>query len=315
MKGCIYQLLAAATILSSTGVHLVAGHSQINYLIINGALFHGFNPKSNNNPANVIGWSTTATDNGFVPPSNYSTPDIICHRDGKPAKAHAPVKAGDKIHLQWNGWPISHRGPVLSYLAPCRPASTTNGSDGCASVDKTKLSFFKIDDSRPGFVDESGGIPGYWATNVLIASNNSWMLQIPPTLSPGPYILRHELLALHYANEPDGAQNYPQCINLWVTAGTSNTASSSQSVLSQPNALGMPAEKLYGEHDPGVDIDIYQTLTTYAIPGPTVVSGATPIPLSMQTSSLYMADGTPVSVSASRTYPFPGPARRTPLRS
>jgi cellulase len=282
----------AATLLT---LNLVAAHSHINYVIVNGLLYQGFNPHIPNNPDNVIGWSTTASDDGFVPPSNYSSTDIICHRDGKPAKAHVPIKAGDKMHIQWNGWPLSHHGPVLSYLAPC------SGADGCASVDKTKLSFSKIDNSSPALVSESGGPPGSWATDVLIASNNSWLLEIPPTLEPGPYVLRHEIVALHYANQPDGAQNYPQCMNLWVMpANTSAVGGSSVLALGQ----GVAATKLYKASDPGVDIDIYKNLTTYVIPGPTVVSGAAPVALTKQALSRSTADGTPVSVTASKTAPF-----------
>ncbi|KAK3939315.1 endo-1,4-beta-glucanase [Diplogelasinospora grovesii] len=282
----------------------VAAHSHIDYLIINGLVYGGFDPTGRTaNPPSVVGWSTTVEDDGFVPPSNYSTPDIVCHRNGSPAKVHAPVKAGDKIHVQWNGWPESHRGPVMSYLAPC-----TAADGGCASVDKTKLSWTKIDNSAPALLNYTGGLPGLWATNVLIGSNNSWLVGIPEGLETGPYVLRHELLALHYAARPDGAQNYPQCLNLWVegrdTGGvTSNSGGSNETVL---GSKGIPAVGMYKANDPGVAIDIYaKTLTTYIVPGPTVVSGAQPVPMSMQVLSLPTAAGTPVVVvSGAKTLPF-----------
>lgn len=296
------RLVATAAVLVALASNTVSAHSHINYVIVNGLLYQGFNPHTPNNPTNVVGWSTAATDDGFVPPSNYSNPDIICHRGARPASAHVPIRAGDRMSIQWNGWPLSHHGPVLSYLAPC-PASAP---DGCASVDKTQLSFSKIDDSSPALVSEApGGPPGTWATDVLIASNNSWLLEIPPSLEPGAYVLRHEIVALHYANQPDGAQNYPQCLNLWVMPPASDKAtptvtSGGRLVL----AAGMEATKLYRASDPGVDIDIYKNLTTYAIPGPTVVSGAAPVALGQQAKSLSMGDGTPVSVVASQTAPF-----------
>ncbi|KAB5570001.1 glycosyl hydrolase family 61-domain-containing protein [Coniochaeta sp. 2T2.1] len=287
MRALVTMLLSSLTTLK-----FAAAHSHINYVIVNGLLYQGFIPEKPNNPANVIGWSTTATDDGFVPPSNYSTADIICHRDATPAKAHVPIRAGDKLNIQWNGWPLSHHGPVLSYLAPC------SGADGCASADKTKLSFSKIDNSSPALISESGGPPGNWATDVLIASNNSWLLEMPPTLEPGAYVLRHEIVALHYANKPDGAQNYPQCINLWVMPpSTSTPTTSGKLVLGQ----GVEATKLYKASDPGVVIDIYKNLTSYAIPGPTVVSGAAPVALEQQSKSLSMGNGTPVSIVASKT--------------
>ncbi|KAJ9136888.1 Glycosylhydrolase family 61-11 [Pleurostoma richardsiae] len=256
-------------------------------------MYRGFDPKSKENPANVVGWSTTAADDGFVPPSNYSTPDIVCHRAGAPAEAHMPVKPGDKIHIQWNGWPQSHKGPVLSYLAPC-------GSTGCAGVDKTNLKFFKIDNSAPTFLNDTGGPPGFWATDVLIASNNSWVLEIPPVLAPGPYVLRHEIIALHYAARPDGAQNYPQCFNVWVAGDGVSAAGSTVG-----QGQGGVATGFYKPSDPGISIDIYRTISTYAIPGPTMVSGAAPVPMASQHVGQLAGPGTPVLVQETTTVPFP----------
>ncbi|KAK0630930.1 glycosyl hydrolase family 61-domain-containing protein [Bombardia bombarda] len=298
------RLLWPSILLAITAILPPAlAHSHINYILINGLLYRGFDPtgRSGATPANTIGWSTTADGDEFVPPSNYSTPDIICHRDGAPAKSHAPVKAGDRIHIQWNGWPQSHHGPVLSYLAPC------GGSDGCASVDGAQLNWTKIDNSAPALLSETGGPPGNWATDVLIASNNSWLVGIPAGLAPGPYVLRHEIIALHYANKPDGAQNYPQCLNLWVegeTGGGAAVAAGATEVL--PGAGATPATKLYRATDPGVSVDIYKTLTTYAIPGPTVVSGAAPVAMAEQKMvSLSRGDGTPVLVKGTQTVAFP----------
>jgi hypothetical protein len=53
---------------------------------------------------------------GFVSPANYSRPDIICHVGGTAPPAYGPVRAGDRIHMQWNGWPIGHVGPNLKHM-------------------------------------------------------------------------------------------------------------------------------------------------------------------------------------------------------
>lgn len=298
----LYGFFVAAAIASSA-----AAHSHIDYVLVNGVSYAGYLPKlGSQNPPNVVGWSTTVTDDGFVPPSNYTTPDIICHRDGAPPRAHVPVRPGDRIHLQWNGWPESHNGPVQTYLASCssnHASNTSNQDGGCAGVDKTRLEFFKIDDSAPVFFNESGGPPGLWATETLIANNNSWLVEVPPTLAPGPYVLRHEIIALHYANRTNGAQNYPQCFNLWVTEaapGASNSTATS-SVAED----GIPATEMYHADDPGILIDIYKNLTTYNIPGPTLAANAVPIPVPSQTNMLSMAIGTPVLVSGTTTMPFP----------
>lgn len=146
-------------------------------------------------------------------------------------------------------WPDSHHGPVLDYLAPC------NGN--CETVDKTTLEWFKID--QVGYIN--GSNPGFWATDVLIADNSTWLVQIPASLEPGNYVLRHEIIALHSAGSIDGAQNYPQCFNLAVTgSGT----------LAPPS--GTLGTALYSETDPGILYNLYTDVENYTIPGPTLYS-------------------------------------------
>lgn len=128
----------------------------------------------------------------------------------------------------------------------------------CSTVDKTTLEFFKIDEA--GLISDATS-PGTWASDDLIANNNSWSITIPSTIASGPYVLRHEIIALHSAGSTDGAQNYPQCINLMVTGGGSDTPA------------GVLGESLYTETDPGILVNIYMTGLSYTIPGPTLYSG------------------------------------------
>ena len=97
-------------------------------------------------------------------------------------------------------------GPMIDYLANC------NGD--CTTVDKTKLLFNKIDEA--GLINGSPP-PGTWASDTKIANNNSWISTIPSTIAPGNYVLRHETITLHSAENVGGAQAYPQCINLKIT--------------------------------------------------------------------------------------------------
>lgn len=179
-------------------------HSHVNNLVINGVYWQGYDPTSYpymSSPPTVVGWTAADTDNGFVSPDAYQTGDIICHKNATPAGGHAAVKAGDKISIQWAvPWPDSHKGPVLSYLAAC------NGN--CETVDKTTLQFFKIDNL--GYLN--GSDPGTWADDLLIANNNTWLVQIPANIAPGNYVLRHEIIALHSAGSANGAQNCQYCL-------------------------------------------------------------------------------------------------------
>jgi Auxiliary Activity family 9 (formerly GH61) len=185
-----------------------------------------------------------------VAPDAYAGPDIICHKSATNAQATATVSAGGTVTMEWNTWPSSHKGPVIDYLAPC------NGA--CSTVDKTSLEFFKIDEQ--GLISDTTA-PGTWASDNLISNNNSWAITIPTGIASGPYILRHEIIALHSAGSTDGAQNYPQCINLEVTGGGSDVPA------------GTLGEALYSETDPGILVNIYTTGLSYSIPGPTLYSG------------------------------------------
>jgi cellulase len=61
--------------------------------------------------------------------------DIIWHRKGTDAQIAAPIKAGSKIAIKWDTWPVSHKWPT-DFLA--------NYNGPCETVDKTRLPWFKI---------------------------------------------------------------------------------------------------------------------------------------------------------------------------
>lgn len=233
----------------------VSAHGFVQEITIDGVAYEGYNvfkhPYQPEVPT-VVGWTNTATDSGFVSPDKYNTPDIICHLDATNAKGHARVAAGGSVWLQWNDWPESHSGPVLDYLASC-------GDDGCESVDKTDLKFFKIDEK--GLIDGSSA-PGHYAADELFENGKGWMVQIPESIKPGFYVLRHEIIALHSAHEKNGAQNYPQCINLEITGSGTE----------QPE--GVPGMELYKADDAGIFFNIYMSRDSYPIPGPAVMKGA-----------------------------------------
>ncbi|KFA53256.1 hypothetical protein S40293_04722 [Stachybotrys chartarum IBT 40293] len=268
------------------GAVSVAAHGHVDTIVINGVQYAGYDVTSlpyQSNPPVVVGWANGATDNGFVGPEAYGTEDIICHRDSQNAQGRAQVAAGDSIFIQWNTWPESHKGPVLDYLAPC-------GDQGCAAVDKTTLEFFKIDEV--GLVDGSG-TPGTYGDDLLIENGNGWMVKIPETIAPGQYVLRHEIIALHSAGQENGAQNYPQCFNLEITgSGTEVPA-------------GTLGTELYKADDEGILFNIYQSLTSYPVPGPAVIAGASAV---SQATSAVASTGVPTEGAGSGSAPTTAPA-------
>ena len=241
--------VAALTALASH----VAAHGYIDQIKVGSTYYQGYNPTTfpyMNPIPQVAGWTINDGSEGFISPSQYATPDIICHTAATPGQAHITVAAGSQVEFLWTPWPDTHLGPVITYLANC------NGA--CESVDKTTLDFVKFDAS--GLV--TPGDPGTWATQNLIAQNNTWTVTIPSSLAPGNYVLRNEIIALHSAGSANGAQNYPQCINFAITgSGTAKPA-------------GTLGESLYHETDPGILFNIYQQNNNYTIPGPALWSGA-----------------------------------------
>jgi lytic cellulose monooxygenase (C1-hydroxylating) len=125
----------------------------------------------------------------------------------------------------------------------------------CTAATASSLSWTKI--------AQNGYNSGTWATDTLATNNYTSTLEIPPKLKAGNYVIRHEIIALHGASVDDGAQNYPQCLNIKV--GGSGT-------VSLPS--GTAGTSLYTRTDPGILFNLYTTFTSYTIPGPALWTGA-----------------------------------------
>ncbi|GFF55909.1 polysaccharide monooxygenase Cel61a [Aspergillus udagawae] len=265
---------------------LAAAHGHIDRIDIDDKSYGGFlvdqYPHEQNVP-DLIAWSTADTQDAYIQTFDYNQPNIICHQDAKPGALAGEVAAGGKVTIHWSRWFEDHRGPVISYLANC------NGS--CASVNKTNLEFFKIEEA--GLLDNSKS-PGRWASDELMAANNTWTVNIPSDIAPGDYVLRHEIIALHNARQDNGAQAYPQCINLKVTGGGTATPK------------GIPATQFYTPTDPGILVDIFNNLATYVIPGPALYKGRDTAPTTIALPPTG-ASSTALSSSPAWTTPIAAP--------
>ncbi|CAE6512107.1 unnamed protein product [Rhizoctonia solani] len=188
-------------------------------------------------------------DNG--PVEDVTSIDIQCNKGAVPAALIATAAAGSNVALNWTDWPTSHIGPVITYLAKA-PSDITKWSPGTDKV------WFKI--------DEAGLDNGKWAgTDVLLSQNGLWTVKIPQNLQPGQYLMRHEIIALHGAQNYPGAQFYPSCIQFEIT-GSGTALPNDSDLVSFPGA--------YSPTDPGVKYNPYAGATTYPIPGPPVWNGA-----------------------------------------
>ena len=85
------------------------------------------------------------------------------------------------------------------------------------SCDGSGSNWFKIDeggfhgDGKTVFLDTE--VNSGWDIAKLMGGNKSWSSNIPAGLAPGNYLIRHELIALHQANNP---QWYAECAQLVV---------------------------------------------------------------------------------------------------
>ncbi|KAF5612773.1 glycosyl hydrolase family 61 [Fusarium sp. NRRL 25303] len=211
--------------------------------------------KQNGNPTpDLIAWSTESLDRGYIEPNSMSTLDINCHVNAEPGALTAQVAAGGKVDFFWPDWP-HEVGPVLTYIAAC-------GGD-CASVEKSSLSWVKIDEA---------GYDGQWAAEKLINNNFTWTTTVPSTVAPGNYVFRHEIINLHSGAEQNGAQLYPQCVNIEITGTGTDTPQ------------GVPGVELYKAQDAGILFDPYaKDMSTYPIPGPALYKPETVAPTPVQT--------------------------------
>ncbi|KAF2705582.1 lytic polysaccharide monooxygenase [Pleomassaria siparia CBS 279.74] len=232
----------------------VSAHGFVTGVSINSQWTAGSDPVWYYSPAGsapvTAGWDSLNQDLGFVEPASFGTSNISCHKSATAGKAYANANAGDTVNFSWSTWPDSHKGPIINYIAPC---------DGdCSTLTSSSLRWSKI--SQAGFVTPSTNT---WVTDVLIQSNFTSSATIPKNLAPGNYVVRHEIIALHGGQNDNGAQAYPQCLNLKI--GGSGTV--------KPTS-GVAATSLYTRTDPGILFNLYVGATSYPYPGPEIWTAA-----------------------------------------
>src|ERR1700750_815528 len=69
-------------------------------------------------------------------PDDVTKPDIACGSQTTPAQAQATARAGSNITFGWSTWPITHNGPIMTYMAPYE--------GDISKVNVNQLNFFKI---------------------------------------------------------------------------------------------------------------------------------------------------------------------------
>ncbi|QRV93611.1 glycoside hydrolase family 61 protein [Ceratobasidium sp. AG-Ba] len=98
-----------------------------------------------------------------------------------------------------------------------------------------------------------------------LKKGNTYSFNLPNNLPAGDYIVRHELIALHFAwNQKDGAQFYPTCMQIRVGGGSkSPQAVAGAQTVSFPGGYTPNDKSLYVP-------DIFKNNFVYTFPGPKI---------------------------------------------
>ena len=137
MYGKTLSALAAASFLPQA-----LAHGYVRTWTLDGVDFDGYSRQDGQPHSNAIGWSFTTNDEG--PEMDLSSPNFACRSGGKSAGNSGQIAAGGTVGVFWtsddkninpDGWAQSHRGPIMTFIAPC-------GGD-CSSVDANSLKWTK----------------------------------------------------------------------------------------------------------------------------------------------------------------------------
>ncbi|RDL33867.1 uncharacterized protein BP5553_08235 [Venustampulla echinocandica] len=209
------------------------------------------------------------------PITNTTTNDLACNINHMPAPgAIAEVRAGSNISFHWSRWLYSHKGPITAWMAPYEGSVD--------AIDVNKLAFFKIK-------EETVGADGIWANvRMMNFTNDTYTATIPADIKPGTYIIRNEIVALHFALSVPanlagfnsvGPQFYPTCFNLRVTGSGTATP------------LGVNFPGAYSATDPGLKFDVYSNDTNYPSLGPAVYKSKTSVALEPKSLTVVSPTG------------------------
>lgn len=82
--------------------------------------------------------------------------------------------------------------------------------------------------------------------SMSIVNGKTANVTLPKNLASGDYLLRHEIIALHLGNEPGGAEFYPSCSQIRISA-----SNNSETLAVLPTeTVSLPGA--YSDNDPGI---------------------------------------------------------------
>ncbi|QRV88199.1 glycoside hydrolase family 61 protein [Ceratobasidium sp. AG-Ba] len=273
----VFSILA----LAAAGVN---AHGYVSQFTANGKVYKGGVP-SETFPKSAIRSIKTINP-------NYSLGGALtCGEGAKAGSVVAPITAGTNLDLEWvahpgQKWP-HNMGPLITYMAKV-PAGKT-----AANVDPATLNFFKIQQTGQKSTGSSK-----WVLEDLMKVGAKYTVKVPKAIANGDYIMRHEIIALHLANQKNKAEFYTSCFQLTVSGGTGSGAVT-------PTAKFPGA---YSATDAGIwTKNVFNPGFKYSFPGPAIpkfAAGASVAGASIGNASVpdvVVATATATSSAASGT--------------
>ncbi|PNP41633.1 hypothetical protein TGAMA5MH_06417 [Trichoderma gamsii] len=193
------------------------------------------------------------------PIQSVTSEDMACGRNGtEPVPFVCPTKKGSLLTFEFRLWPDAQQpGSIDSgHLGPC--AVYLKRVDNMLTDSASGDGWFKI--WEDGYSSETQK----WCVDTLVENNGLLSVNLPQGLPSGYYLVRPEILALHWAVHRNDPQYYLGCAQIFLDSDVNG-------------ALKVPKEHLatipgYVDLDtPGLKFDIYQDdIPDYPIPGPEV---------------------------------------------
>ncbi|KAG9121281.1 hypothetical protein FRC07_002814 [Ceratobasidium sp. 392] len=227
----------------------VTAHGFVDTVIIGGNKFSGPFPFDSKNAASPIRKISTTS-----PITSANDANMNCGINAQKAALVAAAKPGDKVTINWKSqknknWGHAF-GPIMTYLAQVPAGQTAD------RFDTKGAKFFKI-----GQTGQTSGAGSAWV-QASIKNGKSYTLTLPTNLPPGDYIMRHELIALHFADtQKNGAQFYPACIQLRVSGGSASSKVISAQTVSFPGGYVAGDKSLFVPN-------LHKNNFVYSFPGP-----------------------------------------------
>ncbi|KAF7966064.1 hypothetical protein HWV62_39762 [Athelia sp. TMB] len=215
------------------------GHGYVSVLGVAGTSYAAFNGDEPTEDGHATAPSVVRRISTIDPVKGANNPFLNCGQNATAAALVAPTAAGDALTFNWEagggeGWPHD-MGPLMFYLANC-------GDTTCDQFDSTTAQWFKI--AQIGL--KSDRVTWYQAvakSMFLVVAGGPANVTLPSNIAPGNYLFRHEIIALHLANEMGGAEFYPSCSQINIT-GSGTGAPTAEELVSFPGA--------YSDKDPGI---------------------------------------------------------------